>query len=140
MTPINPETVTRLFLEMDQAIGKLRESSRLSQEIFLSDPKSYDSAKYNLIVAVESLIDICNHIIAQKRLGKPEDYGDVLRIIGKELSLDEEFVRRLEKMAKFRNLIVHLYWKVDNAEVYSILKNNLEDFEVIKRALQGYLR
>jgi uncharacterized protein YutE (UPF0331/DUF86 family) len=140
MTPINPETVTRLFLEMDQAIGKLRESSRLSQEIFLSDPKSYDSAKYNLIVAVESLIDICNHIIAQKRLGKPEDYGDVLRIIGKELSLDEEFVRRLEKMAKFRNLIVHLYWKVDNAEVYSILRNNLEDFEVIKRALQGYLR
>ncbi|MEK7825403.1 MAG: DUF86 domain-containing protein [Nitrospirota bacterium] len=140
MTPINPETVTRLFLEMDQAIGKLRESSRLSQEIFLSDPKSYDSAKYNLIVAVESLIDICNHIIAQKRLGKPEDYGDVIRIIGKELSLDEEFVRRLEKMAKFRNLIVHLYWKVDNAEVYSILRNNLEDFEVIKRALQGYLR
>lgn len=140
MTPINPETVTRLFLEMDQAIVKLRESSRLSEEIFLSDPKSYDAAKYNLIVAVESLIDICNHIIAQKRLGKPEDYGDVLRIIGKELSLDEEFVRRLEKMAKFRNLIVHLYWKVDNAEVYSILKNNLEDFEVIKRALQGYLR
>lgn len=140
MTPINPETVTRLFLEMDQAIGKLRESSRLSQEIFLSDPKFYDSAKYNLIVAVESLIDLCNHIIAQKRLGKPEDYGDVLRIIGKELSLDEEFVRRLEKMAKFRNLIVHLYWKVDNAEVYSILKNNLEDFEVIKRVLQGYLR
>ena len=140
MTPINPETVTRLFFEMDQAIGKLRESSRLSQEIFLSDPKSYDSAKYNLIAAVESLIDICNHIIAQKRLGKPEDYGDVIRIIGKELSLDEEFVRRLEKMAKFRNLIVHLYWKVDNAEVYSILRNNLEDFEVIKRALQGYLR
>lgn len=140
MTPINPETVTRLFLEMDQAIGKLMESSRLSQEIFLSDSKFYDSAKYNLIVAVESLIDICNHIIAQKRLGKPEDYGDVLRIIGKELSLDEEFVRRLEKMAKFRNLIVHLYWKVDNAEVYGILKNNLEDFEVIKLALQGYLR
>ncbi len=140
MTPINPETVTRLFLEMDQAIGKLMESSRLSQEIFLSDPKFYDSAKYNLIVAVESLIDICNHIIAQKRLGKPEDYGDVLRIIGKELSLDEEFVRRLEKMARFRNLIVHLYWKVDNAEVYSILKNNLEDFEAVKRALQGYLR
>ncbi len=140
MTPINPETVTRLFLEMDQAIGKLRESSRLSQEEFISDPKSYDSAKYNLIVAVESLIDICNHIIAQKRLGKPEDYGDVLRIIGKELSLGEEFVRRLEKMAKFRNLIVHLYWKVDNAEVYGILKNNLEDFEAVKRALQGYLR
>ena len=140
MTPINPETVTRLFLEMDQAIEKLMESSRLSQEIFLSDSKFYDSAKYNLIVAVESLIEICNHIIAHKRLGKPEDYGDVLRIIGKELSLDEEFVKRLEKMAKFRNLIVHLYWKVDNAEVYSILKNNLEDFEVIKRTLQGYLR
>jgi Protein of unknown function DUF86 len=56
----------------------------------------------------------------------------VLRIIGAGLFLDADFIIRLEKMAKFRNLIVHLYWKVDNAEVYNILKNNLDDFDLIK--------
>ena len=42
-------------------------------------------------------------------------------------------------MAKFRNLIVHLYWKVDNKEVYNILKNNLDDFDAIKKVLREYL-
>lgn len=45
MTPINPETVTRLFLEMDQAIGKLRESSRLSQETFLEMPALFNAQR-----------------------------------------------------------------------------------------------
>ena len=40
-------------------------------------------------------------------------------------------------MAKFRNLIVHLYWKVDNKEVYNILKNNLDDFDAIKKSLEN---
>lgn len=140
MTPINAEVVTRLIAEMEQAVAKLRSLSNLSQDKFLADSNFYDAAKYNLIVAVEALIDLCNHIIAQERLGKPEEYADVLRIIGDRLSLDADFIIKLEKMAKFRNLIVHLYWKVDNAEVYNILKNNLDDFDLIKKALTGYLR
>jgi len=105
MTPINAEVVTRLIAEMEQAVAKLRSLSVLSQDIFLADSNFHDAAKYNLIVAVEALIDLCNHIIAQERLGKPEEYADVLRIIGARLSLDADFVIRLEKMAKFRNLI-----------------------------------
>jgi len=139
MTPINIEVVTRLFTEMELALTKLRSSSELPLETFLSDSKYHDSAKYNLIVAVESLIDLCNHVIAQEKLGKPEDYADVFRIIGSKLALKDDFIKRLEKMAKFRNLVVHLYWKVDNAEVYSIVRNNLDDFEVIKKALREYL-
>lgn len=139
MTPINIEVVTRLFTEMELALTKLRSSSELPLETFLSDSKYHDSAKYNLIVAVESLIDLCNHVIAQEKLGKPEDYADVFRIIGSKLALKDDFIKRLEKMAKFRNLVVHLYWKVDNAEVYSIVKNNLDDFDVIKKALREYL-
>lgn len=140
MTPINAEVVTRLVAEMEQAVAKLRSLSALSRDKFLADSNFYDAAKYNLIVAVEALVDLCNHIIAQERLGKPEEYADVLRIIGARLALDADFVIKLEKMAKFRNLIVHLYWKVDNSEVYNILKNNLDDFDLIKKALTGYLR
>lgn len=33
-------------------------------------------------------------------------------------------------MAKFRNRVVHLYFKVDDEMIYKILQDNLEDFEV----------
>lgn len=32
---------------------------------FLADSDKIDSAKYNLVVAVEAAIDICNHIAAK---------------------------------------------------------------------------
>jgi uncharacterized protein YutE (UPF0331/DUF86 family) len=32
-------------------------------------------------------------------------------------------------MAKFRNLLVHLYWKVDDQKVYQILKSDIRDIK-----------
>jgi len=32
-------------------------------------------------------------------------------------------------MAKFRNRLVHLYWEVDDAELYQILRENLSDLD-----------
>lgn len=58
MTPINAEVVTRLLAEMEQAVVKLRSLSAISQDKFLADSNFYDAAKYNLIVAVEALIDV----------------------------------------------------------------------------------
>lgn len=139
MTPVNKEVVARLFNEMGESLGKLKILSELTEAEFLSDSRNYDSAKYNLIVSIESLIDLCNHIIAQERLGKPEDYADVFAIIGKELGLDDGFIMTLQKMSKFRNLIVHLYWKVENKEVYGVICSNLDDFDIIRKTLRAYL-
>ena len=48
--------------------------------------------------------------------------------------LPTEFVERLKSMAKFRNLLVHLYWKVDDRKVYQILKKDIPDIrEYIKK-------
>ena len=43
------------------------------------------------------------------------------------------------KMAKFRNVVVHQYEKIDPSIVVSILHKNLDDFEKYKRAIIKYL-
>jgi len=48
--------------------------------------------------------------------------------------LTSDFVEKLKSMAKFRNLLVHLYWKVDDQKVYQILKSDIRDIkEYIKK-------
>lgn len=42
-------------------------------------------------------------------------------------------------MARFRNLIVHDYARIDDARVYAILKKRLGDFDAFARAIQAYL-
>ena len=41
----------------------------------------------------------------------------------------------MEKMAKFRNIVVHHYDKVDAEIVTAILKNELADFITYKKAI-----
>lgn len=36
-------------------------------------------------------------------------------------------------MTRFRNLVVHLYWQVDNRRVYQILQDNLGDLAAFRQ-------
>ena len=139
MGAVENEVLLRLFSELGQAVEKLERLARTPRAEFLRSFEKLDSAKYNLVVAVEATIDICNHLIAERALGTPEDYADVFRIMGKTEVFDEAFVQRLVQMARFRNLLVHLYWRVEDGQIYQILQENLSDFGYFEKALRTYL-
>ena len=42
---------------------------------------------------------------------------------------------RLQSMARFRNLVVHMYWRVDYGRVYDLLADGLEDLRAFSRAM-----
>ncbi|RME37973.1 MAG: DUF86 domain-containing protein [Thermoflexia bacterium] len=46
--------------------------------------------------------------------------------------------RRVD-MARFRNLIVHDYARIDDARVYGMLQKRLDDFDAYARAVAAYL-
>ncbi|MFQ5605984.1 MAG: DUF86 domain-containing protein [bacterium] len=133
------EVLVRLFSELTQAVGKLKGLAQTSKEEFLAAFEKVDSAKYNFIVAIEAAIDICNHVIADQNLGTPEEYSDVFRVMGDARVFDKEFVERLVDMVKFRNLLVHVYWKVDEERLYRILQKDLSDFEKFTAGVRTYL-
>lgn len=43
-------------------------------------------------------------------------------------------------MARFRNLLVHLYWKVEDDEVWRIIREDIQDFDEYLRAIGRYLK
>jgi uncharacterized protein YutE (UPF0331/DUF86 family) len=54
--------------------------------------------------------------------------------------LERNFSDRLVQMAKFRNLLIHLYWEVDNERVYQILVENLDDIDRFLKAVGTFLK
>ena len=42
-------------------------------------------------------------------------------------------------MARFRNLIVHLYWKEDNSRVFQIIRDDLEDLDAFRQQVGSWL-
>lgn len=125
----NADTAQKLLSEYLEACLRLRELSQLAFIDFSSDPHKVASAKYHLIIAIEAATDLCNYIIAKNSLRVPEDYADTFRIMGENSLIPPDFTSTLEKVAKFRNRLVHRYWDVDIEFLYSILCNNLSDLD-----------
>ena len=140
MNDLENIVLNRLFTEMDESLRKLISLSKLSEDEFLSHYEKIDTSKYNFIVAIEAIIDICNRIISKRKLGFPQDYSDVIKLMSQQGVLEEDLVGRLLEMVKFRNMLVHLYWKIENDRLYKYLKENLGDFEAFKEAIRKYLK
>ena len=140
MNDLENSVLNRLFTEMDESLRKLRSLSKLSEDEFLSHYEKIDTSKYNFIVAIEAIIDICNRIISKRELGFPQDYSDVIKLMSQEGVLEGDLVGRLVEMVKFRNMLVHLSWKIENDRLYKYLKENLGDFEAFKEAIRKYLK
>lgn len=140
MNDLQNSVLNRLFGEMDESLQKLRDFSKVSKNEFLSQGEKIDATKYNFIVAIEAMIDICNRIISMKKLGSPQDYSQVIKIMSQKGVFEAALSKRLTEMVKFRNMLVHLYWKIEDDRAYEYLKKNLDDFEAFRQAIRLYLK
>jgi uncharacterized protein YutE (UPF0331/DUF86 family) len=139
MPHYNPDKLARLTSEFRKSVDRLKTLSQLQEQAFLTDPDKIASAKYHFIVAIESSIDICNHLISRNGYRVPEDYADTFRIMSEQGAFKTDFTNELVQMAKFRNRLVHIYWEVSDQQLFTILSTRLGDFETLIKSLSGFL-
>jgi len=137
---VDQVVIDGLLNNLKTYVSELQRLSLLSQEEFLSEPDKVASAKYHFIVAIESCIDIAHHIISSEGLRRPTDFTDAFRVLVESKVVPNEFFSKLENMTKFRNLLVHLYAKVDNSKVYKFLKEDLEDFNLFAKEIAKFVQ
>jgi uncharacterized protein YutE (UPF0331/DUF86 family) len=134
VSELNVDRLRELSGHLRNACRQLHDLGDQGEETFLGEAKTVNSAKYLLIVATEAALDICNHLAAKKGGRSLEDYADCMTILGELGVLKQDLNIRMSKMARFRNLLVHLYWKVEDREVFRIIKEHLCDFDEYLRA------
>jgi uncharacterized protein YutE (UPF0331/DUF86 family) len=139
MPRFNPDKIAKLISEMRTAGNRLTALKALDKGSFLKDQDKIGSAKYNFIVAIESAIDISNHIISQNGYRTPDDYADTFRVLKEQGAFTEDFAGILFDMTKFRNRLIHLYWEVNDAQVYDILQARLPDFKSFEDRIAAFL-
>ena len=137
---IDPERLERLISSMRESVRILRELQDMPETEFNEDIHRQGSAKYNFIAAIEAAIDIANHLISKCGFRAPNDYADTFRVLADSGVLDKDFASELEKMARFRNRLVHIYWNVDVGEIWRILQSRLGDFEQFREYILEYLK
>ena len=140
MSPIDKDKITKLISQVIQSKKELEEILNITITDFLKDSKSKGATKYYLVIGIEAMINISNHIIAKEQLGTPDDYSDVFNVVNKFNLFSEELIKKLIDMARYRNKLVHLYRKIDDAELYDKLKDNIQTFELFEKSISKYLK
>jgi len=133
------KTVTSILSNLREYQRKLTILANLSRQEFLRDFTNVESAKHLLQVSIQCCLDIANHIIATDGYRTPQDSYDSMVVLNEVAILPNEFMPSLRQMVSFRNRMVHLYWEIDDAFVYDILQNNLDDFTTYITYVTEYL-
>jgi len=136
---VDRDKIEGLIRHLQQYTVYLREIVDQDWQEFLRDPKSIGSARYYLQVSIATCINIANHIIATERMRAPKDYKDSFKVLNEAGILTDDFTETMREMAGLRNLLVHLYWDVDDQMVYDGIHAELGDFETFVRSIVAFL-
>jgi uncharacterized protein YutE (UPF0331/DUF86 family) len=96
-------------------------------------------ASYRLLTAIEAALQLCFHVSAHFVLRAPDTYAECFAILGEAGILSQELSRSLQQMARFRNILVHVYWDMDYERVYTLLQGGLGDLRAFVRAIGDLL-
>ena len=132
---VDEALILRKLAELDQYYSQLKEYENTTANQYSDDWKIQRIIERTLQMMIETCADIAGHIIADKGFRIPKSYADTFKVLLEEKILDRKLYAVMEKIAKFRNIVVHHYDKVDAEIVAAILKNDLADFVSYKEAI-----
>jgi uncharacterized protein YutE (UPF0331/DUF86 family) len=133
------EIIRKRLNKLDEYLAVLKKLQRYSYEEFMADPERYGSTERFLHLAIEALIDMGNHVIADSELGIVNWYSDIPKILAEKEFISSELEEKWISMIGFRNTLVHEYIDIDRKIVYDVLQNSIQDLEDLKRAFAQFL-
>jgi uncharacterized protein YutE (UPF0331/DUF86 family) len=125
--------------EIEESLARLADIRTGGRERFLASRDLQDVASYRLLVAIEAALALCYHVSARRLRTAPEDYADCFAALERAGLIPTELGGRLQQMARFRNLLVHVYWTIDYGRVFDLLQHDVDDLRQFARIVAALL-
>ena len=136
---VDKDVVLNRIKHLEDNINYLKKIENFDQKTFSSDPDIYYRFERALHLAVEAVLDLGNHLIADQNLETPDSNRDIFRILFENKIISERLKKSLIKMAGFRNILVHDYLDLNRELEYEIIKNSIKDIKEFMRVMLKYL-
>ena len=117
------------FDTVEENLGNLERLSRFSYDEFTAEFWYLGSAVHLLQTSIEALVDISRYVIRSLGLPPADSYRQVPVVLADAGYLDQTSTAIYDKMMRFRNLVVHHYYRVNPEDIYNILIENLSDLQ-----------
>jgi len=125
----NREKIEARIAITQKYLRHLFEYQKEPKEKILEEGITQSALERVLQLATQSVIDLADAFIAFKKYRMPTSLAETFEILKDEEVINRELCKKLVSMAKFRNVLVHLYTEIDHEKVYQILMHGPRDIE-----------
>ncbi len=128
---INEEFIKRKISLIQDELVVLKQLADFSLEEIASDSMKQAAMEHILERIVNRAIDVNQHIIkemATKEISPPKDYMETFLALSVLGVYPEKFAKSIAKSVGTRNKLAHDYDDVDQALIYSSMKDCLNDY------------
>jgi uncharacterized protein YutE (UPF0331/DUF86 family) len=93
--------------EIRESLGKIRTYTAQPDTDFFADERNSYTVMHLLLISIEAVASICNHLLAKTASKAPASYSECFEGLRELGILDEPVTDRLIQMVRFRNILLH---------------------------------
>ena len=134
------ERIYQFLAEISKETEELQSIVSQQNDEVLSSSHLMKSCKYSIIVITEAIASTLQHILAKKYRVPVSGYTEIMNKSSQLQLLSQELVANLRPFVRFRNMLVHHYWRVDDRMFLQNLREGIGDFHQFVREIQSLMK
>lgn len=136
---ISKRVVSDRLAWVDRMLNEIRELPLQSKTTFMQDKRNIWAAESCLRRALEALFDMGRHIAAKGFGEAVTEYKEIASTLNRRNVISASDLELMQKLAGYRNRLVHFYHDVSVDELFEICASHLGDVERIVNTLRSWL-
>jgi uncharacterized protein YutE (UPF0331/DUF86 family) len=133
---VDRDLILRRLASLDIYLDQLAPYRDIDAAAYQQDWKTQRIVERTLHLAIETCMDVADHIVADRRLRVPETGAESFDILADADLVPRKLGAALALMVGFRNILVHDYTRLDPAIVLRVLRTDLADLERFRDAVR----
>lgn len=134
---VDRDLILRRLANLDTYLEQLTPYRGVDVEVYRQDWKTQRIVERTLHLAIETCMDVADHIVADRRLRIPETGAESFEILADAELLPKPLGAALASMVGVRNILVHDYTRLDPAIVTRVLRTDLVDLGRLRDAIRA---
>lgn len=125
--------------QLSRRLEKVRKHCPAIPEDFAADSDALDLVSFNLLLAVQTCLDLATHLIADERWAPAATAREAFERLEEHGVISKETVRSLRQAVGLRNVVAHGYGGVDPAQVHAAATRGISDLERFGAELSAWV-
>jgi len=136
---VDRDLILRRLANLDTYLEQLAPYRHVEVGVYQQDWKTQRIVERTLHLAIETCMDVADHLVADHRLRVPDTGAETFEILAEAALLPKDLGGALALMVGFRNILVHDYTRLDPSIVTRVLRTDLTDLERFRDTVRSLI-